>query len=110
MSLRDTIIALTLLASLTMKITYGIPPNLSVLACPDSKLFFAPKGVQPCSKGEHFVILPIDKAFKLGYRPSKQLLAERQFDAGEELIWIWLLDRYGIWKSHPWNPDGTWRD
>jgi hypothetical protein len=104
----------------SIRTTGGMPLNLPVEICITSKEFYPPNYPKLCADdpelkkrifgpGMQSIIFPVEKAFKLGYKPAQKPLKEGYFSEYEVSLLTEMLDHLGIWRVHPWNPDGTWR-
>jgi len=92
-----------------VRVVGGMPTNLPVFACEETMQFYAPKCIEGCTSGTNLVVLPVQDAFKKGFKPSKRCLDAGWFSEYEVSLLIELIDRVGIWQVHPWNQDGSWR-
>ena len=110
------ILLLCLIVLVAVRKHGGMPLSLPVALCVDTMEFYPPKYADLCGDtlflepGAKPIIVPVSKAFKLGFKPAEKPLREGYFSEYDVTLLTEMLDHLGIWKVHLWNADGTWRD
>lgn len=102
------LVVLAIVMSLGVTTTGGMPTNLRVAACPNTMQFYGPKCMDTCRRFGTCSQTTVSDAFKSGYQPSADCPPE-YWKEYEVTALRELLDTTGVWQSHPWNRDGTWR-
>lgn len=103
------IVALVLAVSLAVQVHQGMPSRLRVLVCPNMRSFYAPQCASECRDLKEASIITIKEAYKQGYKPAQSCQQANLFGEYDGSLLMSWLDQYDIWKTRPWNADGSWR-
>lgn len=115
------LMGLMIIVGLGVKTTTGIPTNLIVWTCAETKLMYAPGCLSNDDCAYPFRVIDstraeweqnlegmvVSEAFKRGYTVAPACRSILQ-DPKEVSLLRDFLDYLGIWKLHPWNRNGTW--